>query len=148
MDLLTALSRLGGVSIRLDRIIRSTSNFVHVLEELDHFGVGLICTDQSVDTPTQMGKFLRTILMVVAEFERETARDRTLDRLAKARADGKQLGRPVVEIDTDEAVKLLEEGISKVKDAEMLGTNPATLRNRLWDAGREDLVESKIRRRN
>jgi putative DNA-invertase from lambdoid prophage Rac len=81
---------------KLDRMMRSTKNLLNMLEDLDKKGIALICVDQPIETNTAMGRFLTQILSAVAEFERELTRDRVKDGLARARKEGKRLGRPEV----------------------------------------------------
>src|SRR5262245_24729740 len=52
---------------------------------------------QGLDTSTPSGKAMFQMLGVFAEFERAMIRERVLAGLARARADGKQLGRRPVE---------------------------------------------------
>jgi DNA invertase Pin-like site-specific DNA recombinase len=55
---------------------------------------------------------LLQILGSFAEFERELLRTRVRAGLANARRKGKQLGRPRIEIDVDEARGLRAQGLS------------------------------------
>jgi DNA invertase Pin-like site-specific DNA recombinase len=61
---------------KFDRLGRSTSHLLQVLEELKNKRVRLIATSQSLDTNTPIGKFFFTILSGFAEMEREIIRDR------------------------------------------------------------------------
>ena len=47
-----------------------------------------------LDTTTPMGKMVLAIAAAFAEFEKDIILQRTLDGLARARAQGKRLGRP------------------------------------------------------
>lgn len=49
---------------------------------------------QPIDTTTATGKHLLGVLPAVAEFGRALIRERTQDGLARARSQGKRLGRP------------------------------------------------------
>jgi DNA invertase Pin-like site-specific DNA recombinase len=82
------------IIVRLDRIMRSTRNLLNLLEEMKAVGVELVCLDQSIDTSTPAGNLLITVLGAIAQFEAEVNRDRVLDGLARAKAEGKTLGRP------------------------------------------------------
>ena len=82
--------------VRLDRIMRSMANFAVLNEKLTGAGVGLICTDQLIDTTTPSGRLQQNILAAFAEYEREIIRERVKDGIARARAEGKPLGRPKV----------------------------------------------------
>jgi DNA invertase Pin-like site-specific DNA recombinase len=78
---------------KLDRMMRSTKNLLNVLEDLEKKGVALICVDQPIETNTAMGRMLLQILSAVAEFELELCRSRTKDGQARAKKQGKIIGR-------------------------------------------------------
>lgn len=79
---------------KLDRMMRSTANLLTVLQDLERWNVGLECLDQPIDTKSAMGKFMITLLGAVAEFERELTRSRVKEGMARAKAEGKHIGRP------------------------------------------------------
>jgi DNA invertase Pin-like site-specific DNA recombinase len=88
---------------------------LNVLESLQHFGVDLVCTDQEIDTKSPAGRLLFTILGAVSELELDLIRERTKDGLARARAQGKRIGRPAPPplpnpARTDEILRLRQEG--------------------------------------
>ena len=87
--------------VKLDRMMRSLTNFLTVLENLDKWGVGLECVDQSIDTRSASGRLMIQITAAFAEWERELIRERVNDGIARARAEGTALGRPRL---PDEAV--------------------------------------------
>lgn len=82
------------LAIRLDRLARSVVNLSDLVGNLENWNVGLEIIDQPIDTSTASGRLTYTILSAVAEFERELIRDRTKDGLARAKAEGKTIGRP------------------------------------------------------
>jgi len=77
----------------LDRFTRSIRHFVVTIAELEALGVAFVSTSQGFDSTTPMGKFAMTILASVAELERAMIRERILSGMAKARRDGKRVGR-------------------------------------------------------
>jgi DNA invertase Pin-like site-specific DNA recombinase len=66
------------------------------LSELKAAGVDLFLHQQALDTSSPSGRALFQMLGVFAEFETAMIRERTLAGLARARAQGKRLGRPPV----------------------------------------------------
>lgn len=80
---------------KFDRLGRSTSHLLQVLEELKNKNVRLIATSQSIDTDTPMGKFFFTILSGFAEMEREIIKERIKLGLERRKKEGKSLGRPI-----------------------------------------------------
>jgi putative DNA-invertase from lambdoid prophage Rac len=82
----------------LDRFARSIRHFVLTVAELEALGVAFVSTSQGFDMTTPMGKFAMTILASVAELEREMIRERVRSGMARAKREGKRIGRPVTAI--------------------------------------------------
>ncbi|MBY3378931.1 recombinase family protein [Rhizobium laguerreae] len=78
---------------RIDRLGRSLSHLVAVVERLLRRGVGFKSLTESIDTSTAAGKLIFHILASMAEFEKSLIRERTIAGLEAARARGKQPGR-------------------------------------------------------
>ena len=57
---------------RLDRISRSLSDFVSILDTLKKYGVQFVSSQESFDTSSPYGEMIVKILMVFAEFERQS----------------------------------------------------------------------------
>ena len=85
---------------RLDRLARSVIDLHGIAQELDGKGVGLIVTEQHIDTTTPTGRLMFNMLAAIAEFETDLRRERQLEGIAKAKQEGRYKGRPVtVEVD-------------------------------------------------
>ena len=69
-------------------------NLVELLGELHGKRVDLYLHQQGIDTSTPAGKALFQMMGVFAEFERAMIRERVNAGLARAKAQGKKLGRP------------------------------------------------------
>ena len=78
----------------VDRLGRSLIDLVGVLQELHAKHVDLYLHQQGIDTTTPSGKAMFQMMGVFAEFERSMIHERVMAGLARARAEGKQLGRP------------------------------------------------------
>ena len=78
----------------VDRIGRSLIDLVGTLQELHAKNVDLYLHQQGIDTTTPSGKAMFQMMGVFAEFERSMLRERVNAGLARARAEGIQLGRP------------------------------------------------------
>lgn len=79
---------------RLDRLARSTLNLLSILKEITDQGAGFrSLAEPWADTTTPNGRLMLTILGGFAEFEREIIRARTAEGRARAKAQGKSLGR-------------------------------------------------------
>ena len=69
----------------LDRISRSVKDFLNFFEILHEYNVEFVCLKQNYDTTTPQGKLFITIMMALAEFEREQTSDRNKEAsLARA----------------------------------------------------------------
>lgn len=79
---------------KLSRWARSTTELILEIEELHNSGIKIISLSDNLDLSTATGRLQFQILSAFAEFEREKIRDNTLLGLARARAQGKVLGRP------------------------------------------------------
>ena len=80
----------------VDRLGRSLQDLVAFLGDLHAQRVDLYLHVQGIDTTTPGGKALFQMMGVFAEFERAIIQERVCAGLAKARAQGKRLGRPKV----------------------------------------------------
>lgn len=92
------LIRLGiadGVAcVALDRWGRTMSELVLELEEFSKMNKSLFSLKEGIDLSTAAGRMFANILAAMANFERDRIRERTLLGLARAKAQGKKLGRP------------------------------------------------------
>jgi len=111
---------------RFDRFARSTRHLTLALEEFQALGIDFISLTESVDTSTPMGKMIFTVLGAVAELERSLIRERVVMGLDRARKQGKQLGRPRVDVDADEIAELRAQGRSWRQIQEKTGVSKGT----------------------
>jgi DNA invertase Pin-like site-specific DNA recombinase len=80
----------------VDRLGRSLQDLVGFLVELRGKRVDLYLHQQGLDTSTPSGRAMFQMLGVFAEFERAMIQERVRAGLARARAEGKRLGRPPI----------------------------------------------------
>ena len=73
---------------RLDRISRSLSDFVNILNTLKKYNVKFISSQESFDTSSPYGEMIVKILMVFAEFERQSI----IERVTQAYAHRSEMG--------------------------------------------------------
>jgi len=83
----------GVIVYQLDRWARSSRELLLEIEELTAKGVKFISYKENLDFTTAIGKLQFNILSAFAEFERDLIRQRTIEGLNRAKAEGKQLGR-------------------------------------------------------
>jgi site-specific DNA recombinase len=67
------------VCTALDRICRSMKDFLDFLEIIHKHDVEFVCLKQNFDTTTSQGKLCMTMMMALAEFEREQTSERNRD---------------------------------------------------------------------
>lgn len=112
----------------LDRFGRSMLGNMSDVVELDRVGVQLISVRETwLDTSGPVRSLLIAIFSWAAELERARLIERTLAGLARARRDGKQLGRPRVVLDVPRARRLRAEGRSIRDVARVLGVSSSVL---------------------
>jgi hypothetical protein len=85
----------------VDRLGRSTAAVTAALEELDAAGVAIYADKEAMDTSTPHGRAMLQMAAVFAELERAMIRERVNAGLARARAQGKRLGRPKFGMEKD-----------------------------------------------
>lgn len=110
------------VAWSIDRLGRSLHHVVAFMAELTELGVALYLHQQAVDSSTPAGKAMLSMCGVFAEFEREMIRERVNAGLARARAQGKRLGRPPVKPEIERAIRQKRaQGVGILKIARELG---------------------------
>jgi DNA invertase Pin-like site-specific DNA recombinase len=120
---------------RLYRLGRNLKHLITLLEELQATGVAFVSLHEGIDATTPAGKLQMHILGAIAEFERARIAERVKAGLARARAQGRQLGRPrrTIPLDLLEPVR----GLSIRQAAEKLGVSAATAHRWLQTALRQ-----------
>lgn len=98
----------------IDRLSRSTKNLIETVEILNDLGITIVFQRENIDTKTAMGQFFLTVLGSLAQFEREIMRERINAGIARAKSQGKKMGRPsVVNESLRNAVTMLyQKGVS------------------------------------
>lgn len=80
---------------KLDRLGRNAMDVRSTVERLDSMGVRVHCLALGgVDLTSPAGKMTMGVIAAVAEFERDLLIERTQSGLARAKSQGKTLGRP------------------------------------------------------
>jgi len=79
---------------RYDRFARSTQALINALNEFRTLGVDFISYQENIDTTTPQGELIFGIFASLAQFESALISERVKAGMARARAQGKPLGRP------------------------------------------------------
>lgn len=100
---------------KLDRLGRSLSHLIRIVEDLKMRGVAFRSLTEAIDTTNSHGAFLFNLFGTLAEYERVLITERVNAGLAAARRRGRKGGRPPT-IDTEKVEQILaalEAGASK-----------------------------------
>ncbi|AUM75839.1 recombinase family protein [Paracoccus jeotgali] len=84
------------VVMRIDRLARSLSHLLEIIERLEAKGAFFRSLQDPIDTASPQGKFTLQVLGAAAEFERALIRERTRAGLKAARSQGRIGGNPGV----------------------------------------------------
>jgi site-specific DNA recombinase len=85
----------------LDRICRSVKDFLWFFEFLNEQQAEFVCLKQNYDTTSAQGRLFVTMMMALAEFEREQTSERTRDATAARSERGLWNGGRLLGYDTD-----------------------------------------------
>lgn len=109
---------------RLDRLGRSLRHLILLLDELSALGVAFVSLAEGIDATTPAGRLQLHVLGAIAEFERARIAERVTAGLARARQQGRKLGRP--ERIVPDAILAPVRGLPVREAAKRLGVSPAT----------------------
>jgi DNA invertase Pin-like site-specific DNA recombinase len=113
-----------------DRLGRSLQDLVAFLSELHALKIDLFLRQQGLDTTTPAGKAMFQMMGVFAEFERAIIQERVRAGLARAKGEGKRLGRPPIAPALEKRIReaLATRGRPGIRViAERFGVNPWTV---------------------
>lgn len=96
--------------VRIDRLARSLSHLLEVIETLEAKGARFRSLQDPIDTGSPQGKFTLQVLGAAAEFERALIRERTLSGLDEARRAGRVGGNPGLKSGDPEALRRIRIG--------------------------------------
>jgi len=121
------------VVLKLDRLGRDNIDVQQTIQMLISKDIRVICLDLPVsDLSSSEGKLMLQLFSSFAEFERNRIRERTQEGLAKAKAEGKKLGRPEAKETTRKVLAKKSEGLSQSQVASALSLGIATVK-RHWN---------------
>ncbi len=139
------------VVTKLDRFGRSLRDLINSIEELSTLKIQFTSVNDNINTTTPNGKLLFHILGAFAEFERQIIIERMTAGIAKAKQEGRQIGRVpmgykvvngevILDSEKAELVKSIftayASGESAFKISTRLGMKPSTvsyvLKNRFY----------------
>ena len=132
---------------KLDRLARSLKELINLVEILRVKKVNFTSIKDSIDTSTVSGRLLLNIFGSLAEFERDTIRERTKAGLSAAKARGRMGGKkkglsPEAKKKAETAVMLYKQKKSAVEIAGIIGVGRATVYRYLEEMGQERNLQS------
>jgi DNA invertase Pin-like site-specific DNA recombinase len=129
--------RLGLVVTKIDRLARSTSDLYRIVSELAERGVAFrVVDDSTIDTTSRTGKLIMGILALIAEFENDIRRERQMDGIAKAKAEGVRFGKkPMAEEKIAEIKALRADGNTVPEIMRQMGLSKSTVYRALGSNG-------------
>ncbi|MBJ9709537.1 recombinase family protein [Burkholderia gladioli] len=115
---------------KVDRLGRNAMDVRATVEALAGRGIRIHCLALGgVDLTSAAGRMTMQVLNAVAEFERDLLIERTQAGIARAKAEGKSMGRPsaLSEVQQDEVRHHLSEGASVASLAKRYSTSRQTI---------------------
>ena len=114
------------VVTRIDRLARSVADLERIVATVKAKGAFLQATEQPIDTSTPAGTAFLQMLGVFAEFETALRRERQMEGIAKAKAEGRYKGRPAT-VDADRVRELHKAGVRPSAIAKELSIGRASV---------------------
>ncbi|WP_436356515.1 recombinase family protein [Brevundimonas sp. CEF1] len=123
------------VVTRIDRLARSVTDLSEVVAVLTAKGVSFRALQQGeFDTTAATGRLFLTMLGAFAEFETSLRRERQMEGIAKAKAEGRYKGRPIT-VDRAAIQRLHAEGMKPMKISQHLSIARSTVYEALKSLG-------------
>jgi DNA invertase Pin-like site-specific DNA recombinase len=114
-----------------DRLARSVSHFLQVLDELAHLNIEFISFREQIDTTGPLGRAVVVIISAIAELERSLIVERVRAGLRRAKLEGRRLGRPPLVVDREAVLRDREQGMSISQLAKQHGIAETSVRRLL-----------------
>lgn len=111
---------------RIDRLARSIADLASIVNRLEAKGVSLVATEQPIDTKSAVGRCFLQMMGVFAEFETAIRRERQMEGIAKAKAEGIYKGRKR-SIDPERVKALAAQGVGATAIAKELNVGRASV---------------------
>ena len=119
-----------------DRLARSVTHFLQVLDELNHLGIEFVSFREQLDTGGPLGRAMVVIISAIAELERNLIVERVKAGLRRARLEGRRIGRPSLGVDREALGRDRERGLSLAELAELHHVSKSTVSRALNQARR------------
>ena len=118
------------VVTKLDRLARNVTHMGELLELIESKGAGLVILSlgsETIDTSTATGKLILNMMVSVAQFEREMMKERQVEGIKRAQAEGKYKGRvPTAMRQADKVKTLVDAGVGRLQVMDQLSISKAS----------------------
>ena len=113
----------------LNRLGRTARELLAMLEDWQSKGITFVSLKENIDLSTPTGKLITQLLSCLSEFEASCVRERVLEGLEVARANGRYGGRPRIDPEKlRKAIKLYKSKTHSVREVcEITGISVASL---------------------
>lgn len=132
LDIMLSKLRPGDIVVvaRFNRLGRDRNHMISLLSEFARQGIHFRALDLGVDSATPAGKMVLQIFAALAEYDRETIREKTKAGIELAKAQGKHMGRPTgVDAEKFEKVRrAFEKGLSTKDTAGLTGISLSSVK--------------------
>lgn len=114
---------------KLDRLGRSLSHLITIIESLKEKGIAFKSLTENMDTTTPQGQFLFSVFGALAQYERALTKERIMAGLSAAKKRGKTGGRPkaISEEKMQAILEALNSGITKAAICRTFNVKRTTL---------------------
>jgi DNA invertase Pin-like site-specific DNA recombinase len=122
------------VVTRLDRLGRSLTHLVYLVDGLAQKRVDFQSLTEAIDTRSAAGRLIFHVMAALAQFERELLHERTAAGIKSARARGVALGRPFAlkPEQWEHGLELARAGKTIGEIATLLGVSYSTVKRYIW----------------
>lgn len=114
------------IVFKLDRLGRSLSDLLSIVDKIEKKGASLTILDQSIDTSSASGKAFLQMLGVFAEFETNLRSERQRAGIEKAKQKGKYKGRKQT-INNKQIINKINQGLPPATIAKQLSISTSSV---------------------
>jgi DNA invertase Pin-like site-specific DNA recombinase len=110
-----------------DRLARSTTHFLQVLDQLTALDIEFVSKRESIDTTGPLGRAIVVIISAIAELERCLIVERVRAGMRRAKLEGRRIGRKPLDVDRVALVRDRTGGLSLTQTAKKYALSRATV---------------------
>jgi len=117
-----------------DRLARSVTHLLQILDELNRLNVEFISFRENIDSGGPLGRAIVVIIGAIAELERSLIVERVRSGMRRAKLEGQRIGRPPLNVDRNALVHDRGRGQSLRQLATLYGISRASVARVLHDS--------------